>query len=74
VEHFQVRTEVAIRNHIFAALLGFVQLQKMCISELISNCYKLQRDLFSEVVAGFIQKLVPEIKNLEAQFERSVNA
>ncbi len=74
VEHFQVRTEVAIRNHIFAALLGFIQLQKMCLSELISNCYKLQRDLFNEVVANFIQKLIPEIKNLEAEFHPSVNA
>ena len=74
VEHFQVRTETAIRNHIFAAILGFVQLQKMCISELISNCYKLQRELFNEVVAEFIQKLVPEIKNLEPEFKPSVNA
>ncbi len=74
VEHFQVRTEVAIRNHIFAALSGFVQLQKMCASELISNCYRLQQDLFNEVVAGFIQKLIPEIKNLEPQFKPVVNA
>ena len=74
VEHFQVRTETAIRNHIFAAILGFVQLQKMCVSELISNCYKLQRELFNKVVAEFIQKLVPEIKNLEPEFIPSVNA
>ena len=74
VEHFQVRTETAIRNHIFAAISGFAQLRKMCVSELISNCYKLRRELFNEVVAGFIQKLVPEIKNLEPEFKPSVNA
>ncbi len=54
VEHFQVRTETAIRNHIFASILGYVQLQKMCISELISNCYELQRELFNTVVANSI--------------------
>jgi hypothetical protein len=74
VEHFQVRTEVAIRNHIFAALLGFVQLQKMCAADLISNCYRLQRDLFNEVIAIFIQMLIPEIKNLDPQFRPVVNA
>lgn len=74
VENFQVRTEVAIRNHIFAALLGFVQLQKMCTSELISNCYRLQRDLFNGVITNFIKTLVPEIKNLDPQFNHTVNA
>lgn len=74
VEHFQVRTQTAIRNHIFAAMLGFVQLQKMCVCELIANCYRLQRELFNEVVAEFIQKLVPEIKNLLPEFKPLVNA
>jgi len=36
-------------------------------------CYRVQRDLFNEVVAGFIQNLAPEIKNLDAQFKSSVN-
>jgi hypothetical protein len=74
VEDFQVRSEVAIRNHIFAALLGFVQLQKMCTAELISNCYKLQRDLFNDVIINFIRKLVPEIKNLDPEFTPVANA
>jgi hypothetical protein len=74
VEHFQVRTEVAIRNHIFASLLGFVQLQKMCTAELISNCYRLQRDLFNDVITNFIKTLIPEIKNLNPQFNHAVNA
>jgi hypothetical protein len=74
IEHFQVRAEVAIRNHIFAALSGFIQLQRMCISKLLRNCYRLQRELFSEVVSEFIQKFSPEIKNLEAEFTPVVNA
>lgn len=41
IEHFQVRAEGMIHNHIFAALLSYVQLQKMCASEIINNCYEL---------------------------------
>lgn len=74
VEHFQVRTETAIRSHIFASILGYVQLQKMCIAELISNCYELQRELFNTVVANSIATLMPEIKNINPQFRNSVNA
>ena len=74
VEHFQVRTEVAIRNHIFASLLGFVQLQKMCTAELISNCYRLQRDLFNDVIVSFIRALTPKITNLNPEFTPVANA
>lgn len=74
VEHFQVRTEIAIRNHIFASLLGFVQLQKMCVAELISNCYELQRELFVGVITNFIKTFIPGIKNISPEFKRFVNA
>lgn len=74
VEHFQVRTEIAIRNHIFASLLGFVQLQKMCVAELIRNCYELQRGIFVGVITNFIKTFIPEIKNLSPEFKRLVNA
>ena len=29
IEHFQVRSKVAVKNHLFAALCGYVQLQKL---------------------------------------------
>lgn len=74
IEHSQVRSETGVRNHIFASLLAYVQLQKMCLSDLISNCYKLQRDLFNSVISGFIESLIPEIKNLLPEFNPSVNA
>ena len=74
IEHSQVRSETGVRNHIFASLLAYVQLQKMCLSDLISNFYKLQRDLFNSVISGFIENLIPEIKNLLPEFNPSVNA
>ena len=74
VEHFQVRGQVPIRNHIFSAICGYVQLQRMCALELISNCYRLQRDLFNDVVASFIRSIIPSMENLNSQFQPVVNA
>ena len=61
IEHFQVRGKLPILNHIFAALCGYVHLQKLCALDVISNCYKLQRDLFREVIASFIQDFVVDL-------------
>ncbi len=33
IERFQVRKEVAIRNHIFSAICGYVYLRKLCIKD-----------------------------------------
>jgi len=74
VEHFQVRGPVPIRNHIFSALGGYVQLQRLCAMELISNCYRLQRDLFNDVIAAFIHSIMPSMENLNSQFQPVVNA
>ena len=74
VEHFQVRDQVPIQNHIFSALCGYVQLQRMCARELISNCYRLQRDLFKDVVAPFIHSIMPSMEKLNSQFQPVVNA
>jgi hypothetical protein len=51
IEHFQVRGKVAIKNHLFSAICGYVQLQRLRAMEIISNCYRLQRDLFNRLVA-----------------------
>ena len=74
VEHFQVRGEVPIRNHIFSAIGGYVQLQRLCAMDLISNCYRLQRNLFNDVMASFIRAIIPSMENLNSQFQPVVNA
>jgi len=35
IEHFQVRKQKAIRNHIFASICSYVRLQCLCITDLI---------------------------------------
>jgi len=49
LEHFQVS--------------GDVQLQRLRAMEIISNCYRLQRDLFNEVIASFIAGFMPKLRN-----------
>ena len=48
IEHFQVRSEQPVRNHIFAAILAFVYLQKMQMAREVMNIYQHQRELFKE--------------------------
>ena len=56
LEGFQVRTERAIRNHIFSALCGYVQLSLTKARGEIANCYEISRTLFLEVIAKFIRE------------------
>ena len=74
IESFQVRGKVAVKNHIFSALFGFVQLQVMKTKDLIQNCYRLRRDLFNEVISSFIRSFTPELERLNPQFHGAVNA
>ena len=74
IEHFQVRGKVAIKNHLFAAICGYGQLQRLRAMEVISNCYRLQRDLFNEVIASFITGFMPTMQHLNPQFKSAVNA
>jgi len=74
IERFQVRGKVPIRNHIFAALCAHVQLQHMQMTELITNAYQWQRDLYREVVAHFVSHFVQGKDHLNPQFVRTVNA
>ena len=55
IEHFQVRGSNQIKNHIFCAIKGFVQLEFMRVKNLISHWYEVQRDLFLAAIRGFIQ-------------------
>jgi hypothetical protein len=61
VEHFQVRTEVAIRNHIFCALCGYIQLEIARIKGVIANHYEFQRTLFLETIGKFIREHVDQM-------------
>jgi hypothetical protein len=74
IEHFRVRHPRAIRNHIFAALCGYVQLQQMRVTNMISNCYGLQRHLFDDVIASFIQSFMASKDLPGPQFRAAVNA
>lgn len=74
IENFQVRSKTAIRNHLFAALCGYVQLQKLSAMSLIDNCYSVQRNLFNEVIAAFIGTLIPTMAHLNPEFQPVVNA
>jgi hypothetical protein len=74
IENFQVRSKTAIRNHLFAALCGYIQLQKLSAMALIGNCYGIQRNLFNGVIAGFIGTLMPTMVHLNSEFQAAVNA
>ena len=74
IEHFQVRQPTAIRNHLFAAICGYVQLQRLQATDVIRNCYRLQRELFNEVIAAFIKAFAPNLGHLNPQFQPPVNA
>ena len=74
IENFQVRSKTAIRNHLFAALCGYVQLQKLSAMSVIDNCYSVQRNLFNGVIAGFISSLMPTMSHLNPEFQAVANA
>jgi hypothetical protein len=74
IEHFQVRQPMAIRNHVFAAICGYVQLQRLRVHDVIRNCYQLKRELFNEVIAAFIGTFTPHFEHLNPQFPSPVNA
>ncbi len=71
---FTRRRKGAIKNHLFAAICGFVQLQKLSAMALINNCYSLQRNLFNDVIASFIGTFMPSMAHLNPEFQPVVNA
>ena len=74
IERFQVRGKVAIKNHFFVAIYGFVQLQKLSAIYVLKNCYDIQRTLFNDVIRAFVEAFAPTMSNLEPQFKSSINA
>jgi hypothetical protein len=74
IEHFQVRSMLAIKNHVFAAICGYVQLQKLCLLDVLKNCYQVQRNLFNGVVAEFVRSFMHAREHLNPKFNAPVNA
>jgi len=74
IERFQVRKELAIRNHLFAALFGYVHLQSLKATDVIANAYRLQQDLFKPVIASFVSTFMLDKDYLNPQFSPVVNA
>jgi len=46
----------------------------MRATDVIKNCYQLQRNLFNEVIAAFITTFAPGMVHMNPQFVSSVNA
>ena len=74
VEHFPVRKERPVRNHLFAALCGYIHLQKMQITDFISSVYKLNRKLFTGIIANFIAGFVHNLKQSGSEIGLAANA
>lgn len=74
IEHFQVRNERPIRNHIFAAILSYVHLKKMQISQVFENIYQHQRGLFKKAVSEFIAGFADGKDHLIPKFSAAINA
>lgn len=74
IEKFQVRGKVPIRDHLFAALCGYIHLQRMQFTEIIGNAYQWQKALYKDVVATFVAGFMVGKEYLNPQFRASVNA
>ena len=74
IEHFQVRKERPIRNHIFAAILAFVYLQKMQIAQEFTNIYQHQRELFKETVGTLVEAFAAGKEYLLPKITGAINA
>ena len=74
IESFQVRSKIAVKNHVFSAIFGFVQLQTLKATDVLRNCYQLRRVLFNEVISSFIETFSPKMKKMNPTFYGAVNA
>ena len=74
IEHFQVRSERPVRNHIFSSILSFVYLQKMQIAQEFTNIYQHQRELFKDVVGTFIEHFAKGKETLLPKLKGVINA
>ncbi len=59
IEHFQVRSKGVIKNHLFAAIYGYVQLQKLAALALIRNGYSLRKTCSMRLLRHLLAILCP---------------
>ena len=74
IEKFQVRGKQATKNHLFAAIYGYVQLQRLTTNKTIKNCYQIRHELFKNVIAAFISEFSCGKEYLNPLFSPAVNA
>lgn len=74
IESVQVRGKTTIKSHLFAAICGYVEFQRRKAVDIISNCYKLRRELFNEIIASFIEAFAQGKEHLNPKFQAVVNA
>ena len=74
IEKFQVRGKQATKNHLFAAIYGYVQLQRLTTTKVIMNCYQIRYELFKDIIASFISEFIIGKENLNPLFSSAVNA
>lgn len=74
IEKFQVRGKQATKNHLFAAIYGYVQLQRLTTTQALMNCYQIRHELFKNVIASFISEFIIGKESLNPLFSSTVNA
>jgi hypothetical protein len=74
IENFQVRGKQATKNHLFAAIYSYVQLQRLTTIQAIKDCYHLRRELFTDVVRSFVSEFLIGKENLNPLFLPTVKA
>jgi hypothetical protein len=74
IEKFQVRGKQATKNHLFAAIYGYVQLQRLTANKIIKNGYQIRHELFKNVITAFISEFSCGKEYLNPVFSPAVNA
>lgn len=74
IEKFQVRGKQATKNHLFAAIYGYVQLQRLTTTQALMNCYQIRHELFKNVIASFISEFISGKESLSPLFSSAVSA
>ncbi len=69
-----MRSEQPVRNHIFAAILAFVYLQKTQMAREFMNIYQHQRELFKGTVDTFVESFEKGEEHLLPKLARAINA
>ncbi|MFW1890145.1 IS701 family transposase, partial [Acinetobacter johnsonii] len=67
IEKFQVRRSKLISNHIFSALMAYVEIQKNQFEQIFENVYCWQKKLFRPMIKNFIDDFILDKNHLLPQ-------